>query len=218
METLSGDVLRKIMLEFDLPDIIPLCKTSKRFNQSVCDNQIFWMNKVKRDYSEQFRVIFDRKIPVNWKNLYMKIYSVETGKAKFRKIRRSIPLNSYIMSSQDQKWANPSGLLPSIMAGWVLKRDKNNSSVVYFYPGTYYQIFGPVVPKQGENHPNIMLKISFPEATIEEIPWDESLLGETLFYRRGDGKVSWFNETYDFKIEFDGGSRYTVFTVYSIEY
>ena len=59
-----------------------------------------------------------------------------------------------------------------------------------------------------------MLKITFPKHKVEEIPYDESVLGENLFYRRGDGKVSWFNDTYELKMEYDG--MRLVFNVYFI--
>jgi hypothetical protein len=216
LDTMSPDVLMRMVLEFELPDILPLCKVSKRFNKLICNNEIFWMNKTIKDYPKQYQIIKDRNIKVNWKNLYYKIRAVQSGKAKFIRLRTSKSLSNEIMKSNDPKWANSSGLLPNGLQGWSLRLDKNTNSITYFYPSMYYSISPPQVPKQGENHPQIMLKISFPDIIIEEIPWDDSLLGEVLSYHRGDGRVSWVDETYSFKMEYDGG-RKMAFAIYSIE-
>ena len=42
METISKDILFKLALELDLPDLISLCKSSKRFDNQVCKNENVW--------------------------------------------------------------------------------------------------------------------------------------------------------------------------------
>ncbi len=47
---LNKDVLVKLALELNLPDILSLCRINKRFNRFVCDDDIFWQKKLKRDW------------------------------------------------------------------------------------------------------------------------------------------------------------------------
>ena len=44
------DIAILIALEMDLPDILSLCLSSKSMNRYVCDNPMFWLRKLKRDY------------------------------------------------------------------------------------------------------------------------------------------------------------------------
>lgn len=64
-DKLPSDIIMLIAMEFDLPDILTYCKLSKRFNKTICDNNIFWMNKLRKDYP--FVDIIDVK---EYKNLY----------------------------------------------------------------------------------------------------------------------------------------------------
>ena len=50
MEDLSKDELIYIAMMLDLPDILSLCKSKKRFNEVICKQDIFWYNKIKQDY------------------------------------------------------------------------------------------------------------------------------------------------------------------------
>ena len=55
-------VLFKIALEYDLPQILNLCLTSKKINQSICLNQRFWVSKLFLD----FPFIKNADIPSNF--------------------------------------------------------------------------------------------------------------------------------------------------------
>ena len=50
MELLPNDMVVYIALSMDIPEVLSLCQTSKRINQIVCDNNNFWISKLKRDY------------------------------------------------------------------------------------------------------------------------------------------------------------------------
>ena len=49
-DQLPNDVIISLALMMDLPEIINFCRSSKRFNRVVCDNYVFWMNKLNKEY------------------------------------------------------------------------------------------------------------------------------------------------------------------------
>lgn len=50
METIHKDILIKLALDLDLPDLLSLCRTSERFNTIVCNSDKFWKQKLWKDY------------------------------------------------------------------------------------------------------------------------------------------------------------------------
>lgn len=50
MEKFNVDELFLLALELDLSSIINFCKTSKRVNEKICKNELFWKLKVDRDF------------------------------------------------------------------------------------------------------------------------------------------------------------------------
>ena len=174
----------------------------------ICDNETFWMNKIRRDYPETFNNLAKKENlgKFSWKSLYNRRYKIERGKVEFLPAYPAYrELISPMMKAND--WNNASGMPYNNMQGWKLNRDKNSSNVFYLHPSTYYySLYGPK-PKEGENHPLHLIRIEFsPKPIITKIPWDENLLGEEISYRRGDGKVSWYDDSYNYKFEFDGGN------------
>lgn len=61
MENLPKDILVTIALEYNLPDIINFCQTSKKINNKVCNNNDFWINKIYKDFNINF--IENHKFP-----------------------------------------------------------------------------------------------------------------------------------------------------------
>ena len=47
METLRKDELFKIALEFDLPDLLRFCTSSKKINEKICQRNDIWLIKLK---------------------------------------------------------------------------------------------------------------------------------------------------------------------------
>ena len=51
MNHLPKDIIIKLALELDLPSILNYCRSSKKFNNMVCNNYTFWMNKHLKDFN-----------------------------------------------------------------------------------------------------------------------------------------------------------------------
>ncbi len=51
MERLPNDMVIYLALTMDLPEVISLCKLSQKFNRLVCNNNIFWQSKLRKDYN-----------------------------------------------------------------------------------------------------------------------------------------------------------------------
>ncbi len=52
-ESMPNDVLRKIALNLSLHDLVSNCRLSRRFNIVICSNELFWNEKVRKDFPEQ---------------------------------------------------------------------------------------------------------------------------------------------------------------------
>jgi hypothetical protein len=214
MENLPKDLVMTIALEIlSLPDIVSMTLTSKRMRDIICDNEIFWMNKVKKDYPGIFNNLIKKEIKnFSWKSLYERISNVRKENAKFGLLYKE----SVLLMMRFNNWDNPSGMKFNDMQGWKLYRDKNIENIFYLSPASYFTLFGPK-PKEGENHPLNLIKIEFlPKPIITKIPWNQNLLGEDIHYRRSDGKVFWYDSLYEYKFEFDGS--YYRFNTYFLIY
>ena len=204
MESLPKDLIMTIALEYNLPDILSTCLTSKRMRDIICDNETFWMNKVKRDYPEMFNNVVNKEKGDNfsWKQLYNRRYNVDNGKTRFAILFQYSAQPT--MQLNRLAWRNPSGMEHNTMQGWSLYKDKISSNIVYLRPTTYFSLYGPN-PKEGENHPIDIIRIEFsPKPIISKIPWNESLFGNEIHFKRGDGKVYWYDDFYMYRFEFDG--------------
>jgi len=51
MDTLPKDVLIFLVLDMDIESITRLCRTSSVFNEKICKNNYFWLNKLQKDYN-----------------------------------------------------------------------------------------------------------------------------------------------------------------------
>lgn len=50
MKSLSQDTLIYMALNLDLPELLSLCRTSSKINKILCNNEMFWMNKIMKDF------------------------------------------------------------------------------------------------------------------------------------------------------------------------
>ncbi len=57
LENLPRDVLFYFALEFDLPTVYNLCRTSKKLNQKLCQSDEFWSQRLLRDYQIRYQDI-----------------------------------------------------------------------------------------------------------------------------------------------------------------
>ena len=49
---ISPDVIRTIALRMNFREILAFCKTNSKFNNAICVNNRFWMDKVNQDYGK----------------------------------------------------------------------------------------------------------------------------------------------------------------------
>jgi hypothetical protein len=73
MEHLPKDVLILLALELDEPSISKLCGSSKRLNEIICDNQLFWKKKLEKERPGLIELISIRiwnNSPLNYKQIY----------------------------------------------------------------------------------------------------------------------------------------------------
>ena len=54
MDRLSKDELFLIAIDLDVSNILNLCRTSKNINQKICNNNVFWVRKLKKDFNVDF--------------------------------------------------------------------------------------------------------------------------------------------------------------------
>lgn len=64
------EIISDLALSLDINNIINLCKTSKRFNDVICNNNLFWKNKVEHDYGP---ITFD---VTDWKLFYINFSTI----------------------------------------------------------------------------------------------------------------------------------------------
>lgn len=60
------DVIIQLALDLDLPDLLNLCRVSRRFDRNTCRNDIFWMNKSIRDFGRNVTKPFN----MSWREFY----------------------------------------------------------------------------------------------------------------------------------------------------
>lgn len=75
LETLPKDVLVLLALRMSPPDLMNFCLTKKRFNESVCNNRDFWVEKLKRDYPYAISLSERGLRLVNPKNTYIRNFT-----------------------------------------------------------------------------------------------------------------------------------------------
>ena len=51
---LPKDIIIYIALLLEKPDIISYCKTSKKFDDTICQNKQFWVQKLERDFGVDY--------------------------------------------------------------------------------------------------------------------------------------------------------------------
>jgi len=79
MEKLPKDILIEIALALDLQDVFGYCLSSKYINEIVCENKIFWINKLYKDFNIDHREskLSAKKYYLEINNL-LKIYNFDT--------------------------------------------------------------------------------------------------------------------------------------------
>ncbi len=73
MEKLSRDTLILLALEMDMGEILNMCQTNKRINEKICKNDMFWLNKIRKERPNFLSSMVDKLKFKNYKDLYMKL-------------------------------------------------------------------------------------------------------------------------------------------------
>ena len=63
LSTQNKDQIVLIALDLGISDVFSLCKTNKRLNAIICQNDNFWINKLVRDYNLNVGYIPQNKTP-----------------------------------------------------------------------------------------------------------------------------------------------------------
>ena len=82
---LSKDILIKIAIELDLPDILEWINVNKRFNKLTNKNDIFWMNKFYHDYEYYYKPTI-----LTWKEFYKYITLTEPNDLLWKGIEGNV--------------------------------------------------------------------------------------------------------------------------------
>jgi len=74
LSDLPKDLIVKMAISFDLPEILHLCQTSKHFNNNICENKYFWVNKYIQDFPrkempEDVKSFYKNMIILNNRNI-----------------------------------------------------------------------------------------------------------------------------------------------------
>ena len=65
---INKDIAVKIALMLDLPEVLSLCRTNKKFNEYVCNNKIFWNNRLVQDFGKYGHNV--KNMEISSKNYY----------------------------------------------------------------------------------------------------------------------------------------------------
>lgn len=89
MEKLPKDVLMELALELNLPDIVSLCRTSSRIDRDVCENSIFWRNKIRKDFPEA------KYMSKNTRQIYLKLDKIKKEYPELKNILSLIIVDNF---------------------------------------------------------------------------------------------------------------------------
>lgn len=73
LETLPKDVLMYLALEFNIIDIINLCKSSKKINDKICKQKHFWSNKFINEFGKES--VKYKPVNETWQRFYINVVS-----------------------------------------------------------------------------------------------------------------------------------------------
>lgn len=72
---LPTDILLELAVDLDLPNILTWCSLNQRFNNLICKNDIFWMDKFIHDYGNN-----NKPDNMSWKEFYQGFNAIHTMK------------------------------------------------------------------------------------------------------------------------------------------
>ena len=83
MEKLPKDMIIYLAMEMELLEIISFCNTSKKINERVCKNNIFWRNKIEKERPGLLDYLSEEK-QKDYRKIYIRIHdSKYSGECTF---------------------------------------------------------------------------------------------------------------------------------------
>ena len=76
--SLPIDVIAKLALELNLPDILRLCETNSKFNYAICLKDSFWLNKLLKDFPDYKQLNLNK----TYREIYKVLYNLTILKQK----------------------------------------------------------------------------------------------------------------------------------------
>lgn len=92
MENLNKDILIYLAFYMDMPTLLNYCLVSKRFNSLVCGNNMFWKNKLNKDYPSTIDKFSNNS---NFKDIYISL------------INRTKNYYQYVIDTEDNNIQTP---------------------------------------------------------------------------------------------------------------
>jgi len=107
METvLNKDLIIYLAFDLDYPDILSLCKTSKKLNLALCKNETFWENKIRNERPGLLELYEINKKVHNIPNYtYRTIYDIlmtEKGRNSISWTKKPLEIYGVIEGSTDE--------------------------------------------------------------------------------------------------------------------
>jgi hypothetical protein len=105
---LPKDVISLLALEMDLITLLNFCKTNKGINKTIYKSNIFWFNKLSRDFP-YYDAIFVKNSDKNierYKLLYILRNSLISGELKYKNEYDAVSSVEYMFKDSQEKWEN----------------------------------------------------------------------------------------------------------------
>lgn len=92
------DLIILTSLELDMQTILNLCLSSRNFNNNICGNNNFWINKLKHDYDINFDQSEARSLRHSPKEYYKYVYEFINSRRKYISYeKRKFSVNNHLL-------------------------------------------------------------------------------------------------------------------------
>jgi hypothetical protein len=102
---LDVDSLRLLGLNMTLSDLLSFCRTSKVLNRQLCDNELFWQEKIRIDYGQ--RIEDSKPSGLKWKKYYEQKVKVSNFLIPANVFDLFDPLIRQLNEDEDPRYVEP---------------------------------------------------------------------------------------------------------------
>lgn len=116
LDSLHSDVLRIVMMETPIDELLELCSSNKKMN-AICEDDSFWHGKLLNDYPKEVSLLTKVKIPLNavsYKDTYKALYHTEEN--EFLSLDKDITKENFEKSIPILAKSSP------IVVGYIYKK------------------------------------------------------------------------------------------------